>query len=78
MEGFLVGRWVGAEQAQCKTQAEAREDHPGDHQEGHQEDRLEDLEPQEDRQMVDIKSRAEVLMFEGSLYEEHYPKTSEQ
>ena len=69
---------MGVEQAQYKTQAEAREDHPGGRQEGRQEDRPEDLEPQENRQMVDIKSRAEVLMFEGPLYEVHYPKTSEQ
>ena len=72
---------MGVEQAQCKTQAEAREDHQedrlGDHQEDRPEDRPEDLEPQEDWQMVDIKSWVEVLMFEGSLYEAHYPETSE-
>ena len=58
MEGFLVGRRVGVEQAQCKTQVEEREDHQEDHQEGRLEgrleDRLEDLEPQGNWQMVEI------------------------
>ena len=72
---------MGVEQAQYRTQAEAQEDHPEDHRGDHQDhqgDRPEDLEPQENQQTVDIKSQAEVLMFEGPLYEVYYPKTSEQ
>ena len=78
MEGFPVGRRVGAEQAQYKIQVEEREGHLEGHLEDRLEGRLEDLEPQESWQMVGIKSRAEVLMFEGSLCEVHCPETSEQ
>ena len=82
MEGFQV-RWrVGMVQVRCKTPAEEREDHLEDRPEDRPEDPLEDhldpLEPHEDWKMVVVRSRTEVLIFEGSLCEVHCPETSER
>ena len=76
---------MGVGQAQCKTQAEEREDHPEDHLEDHPEDHPEDRlgdhldhpGPHKNGRMVVVQSRMVVLMFGKSSYEVHHPETSE-